>query len=64
MKEFYIKKGWALNPNEKVVKAILRGLERCDGECPCHNNGYDKRCPCSDYRDNDECHCNLYVKDE
>lgn len=33
-----IKPGWKLNPNEKVVNAIIKGLNRCNGECPCQNN--------------------------
>lgn len=56
------KEGWQLNPNDKVVNNILKACERNGGECPCHNDGYDKHCPCSDYRENDICHCNLYQK--
>lgn len=56
--------GWRINPNEKIVKAVIKGLERCNGECPCHNESHDKKCPCSDYREKGICHCNLYVKDE
>ena len=62
--EFYIKEGFKLNPNEKVVKAILKGIERCEGECPGANTSEDKMCPCSGYRLHDHCCCNLYVKDE
>ncbi len=57
-----IKDGWQLNPNEKVVNGIMRGLERCNGLCPCNNNSEDKRCPCSNYREHDCCCCKLYVK--
>ena len=56
------KEGWVLNPNDKVVNAILRRCEANNGECPCHNTGEDKKCPCSDYRENDKCHCGLYLK--
>lgn len=56
------KEGWVLNPNDKVVNAILKRCEINNGECPCHNEGEDKHCPCSDYREKDECHCGLYVK--
>lgn len=62
MKNFFIKEGFMLNPNEKLVNAILKRIEACNGDCPCHNDSYDKHCPCSDYREKDECHCNLYVK--
>lgn len=57
-----IKEGWQLNPNEKVVNGIIRGLNRCDGSCPCDNKSEDPKCPCSGYRLEDKCCCNLYVK--
>lgn len=59
-----IKKGWKLNPNEKVVNAIIKRINKCDGECPCDNPGKtreDRLCPCKEYRENNICHCNLYV---
>ena len=56
------KEGWVLNPDDRVVNAILKRCEANNGECPWHNTGVDKRCPCSDYRENDICHCNLYLK--
>ena len=56
------KEGWVLNPDDRVVNAILKRCEANNGECPCHNTGVDKRCPCSDYRENDICRCNLYLK--
>lgn len=62
-----IKKGWKLNPNEKVVKGIIKAVERNEGKCPCvHNSeeyeGKSLICPCSDYIKKDICCCNLYVK--
>ena len=64
---FFIKDGFMLNPNEKVVNGIMKGLQRCDGHCPCHNKyagtDYDI-CPCKAYREEDCCCCNLYVKKE
>lgn len=61
--EYFIKdETWMLNPNEKVVKGITKGVERNDGHCPCHNTGEDTLCPCSNYRLHDHCCCNLYVK--
>jgi ferredoxin-thioredoxin reductase catalytic subunit len=62
--EFYIKEGFMLNPNEKVVNGILKGLERNNGECPCHNDSEDKRCPCSSYRLKSVCCCKLYIPTE
>ena len=58
------KKGWMLNPNERIVKTIFKGINRCDGECPCDNNSEEKQCPCSNYRYHDYCCCKLYVKKE
>lgn len=65
--EYYIKDGWRLNPNEKVVAAITKRIVICQGECPCSNPGKtveDRTCPCKEYRENDVCHCQLYVKEE
>ena len=33
-----IKEGFQLNPKEKVVNAIIKGINRCDGDCPCNNS--------------------------
>lgn len=63
--EIKIKEGWQLNPNEKIVKAIERGVLRNNGECPCANEGVtreERLCPCKSYLENDKCCCNLYVK--
>lgn len=59
-----VKMGWMLNPNEKTVNGIIKGLIRCDGECPCANEGKtieDRMCPCTSYRKHDKCCCGLYV---
>jgi ferredoxin-thioredoxin reductase catalytic subunit len=61
--EYFVKEGWKLNPNEKIVKGVTRGIERNNGECPCHNDSEDKHCPCSNYRLRDHCCCSLYVKE-
>lgn len=61
----FVKEGWQLNPNAKVVNAILKRIDANDGECPCQNPGKtreDRMCPCKEYRENDICHCTLYVK--
>ena len=64
----YVKKnvqeGFILNPNEKVVNGIIKGLNRCDGECPCANSGEtleDRMCPCKNYREEGHCCCTLYI---
>ena len=59
------KEGWDLNPNDKVVNAILKRCEMNNGECPCHNDGDTKEkrmCPCENYRLKDHCCCGLYIK--
>lgn len=56
------KDGWILNPNEKVVNGIIKGINRNNGECPCNNTSDEKHCPCSNYRNNDKCCCTLYIK--
>ena len=53
MIEIYRKEGWKLNPNDRVVNAILTRCEKCDGLCPC-----------TDYRLKDVCECGLYMLDE
>lgn len=53
------KQGWAIS---KSAPAIVKAINRNNGDCPCHNESEEKQCPCSDYRLNDVCHCNLYVK--
>ena len=58
------KAGWHLNPNEKAVNGILKGINRNNGDCPCNNDSIDKRCPCSNYREKDHCCCHLYLKDD
>lgn len=62
MVEIFVKDDWQLNPDNRVVNAILKRCEENDGICPCQNFSVDPKCPCSDYRENDVCHCSLYVK--
>lgn len=65
MTQIFRKEGWELNPDDKIVNAILKRLEVTGGVCPCDNLGKllsDRFCPCKNYRENDICHCTLYVK--
>ena len=65
MWKIYRKEGWILNPNDKIVNGIIKGLERNNGHCPCHNkyNGSDNDiCPCKCYLEEDSCCCQLYLK--
>ena len=81
MLETYIQyaesQGIKMNPNEKIVNAILEGLVRKKEDngkfyCPCRvlkgNDEEDdkKVCPCfwhlDEIKDMGHCHCNLFVK--
>lgn len=62
MIQIFRKPGWILNPNDKIVNAILKRVEMNNGECPCINDSQDKHCPCSNYRNNNKCCCSLYIK--
>ena len=57
-----IRPGWQLNPNEKVVNGIIKGINRCNGDCPCNNDAEELHYPCSNYRLNNKCCCKLYLK--
>lgn len=59
-----IKPEFILNPNEKIVNGIIKGLIRNEGKCPCVNDSEDLNCPCTNYREKDKCCCNLYIKRE
>lgn len=67
MAVIFEKPGWILNPNEKVVNAVLKRVEKNDGECPCVNPGEtreDRLCPCKSYVEDDYCCCKLYIKSD
>ena len=59
-----LREGWVLNPNEKIVNGIIKGINRCNDDCPCNNDSEEKHCPCSNYRTKDKCYCKLYVKQD
>ena len=56
-----VREGWMLNPNEKIVNGIIKGINRCDGDCPCDNDAEELHCPCSNYRLKNKCCCKLYL---
>lgn len=63
----HVREGFIINPNEKVVNGIIKGLNRCEGECPCANTGKtleDRMCPCRNYREENYCCCKLYLPNE
>lgn len=55
-------KGWRINPNVKIVRGVINGINRNNGDCPCNNDSEDKHCPCSNFRLKNYCCCNLYLK--
>ena len=71
--------GWMLNPNEKQLGAVIKGLARNtlkfgDQYCPCRMRTGDVEkdkeiiCPCiyheDEVRDDGHCHCHLYFANE
>jgi len=69
--------GFKLNPEEKIVNFIIKGLlknkkEKGELYCPCRRVTGDKEddekiiCPCiyhlSEIKENGKCHCGLFVK--
>lgn len=61
-----------LNEDKEVVKAILEGLKKKGGYCPCRlEKTEDNKCKCKEFRDqiadpNFEgyCHCMLFYKEK
>lgn len=73
--EYARKNGWVLNPDEKILDTVIRGLARNEqkfGEqyCPCRIRSKDVEkdraiiCPCIYHRDEiaKEGHCQLYYR--
>ena len=58
--------GFKLNPDDKIVNGVIKGLKRNDGKCPCYHGDEipdeDLICPCKEYRENQHCRCNLYIE--
>ena len=53
-----------LNPDQKNVNLIWKGLEKKGGYCPCLiDKNEDTKCPCKDVRETYECRCGLFVKE-
>ena len=52
-----------LNPDEKVVAMIKKGLEEKNGHCPCRVNIDDTTlCPCDEFIEKGICRCKLYIQ--
>jgi ferredoxin-thioredoxin reductase catalytic chain len=73
--EYARKHGYRLNPNQKQLEIVLRGLARLKGRtgeqyCPCRLRSGDMEkdkiiiCPCVYHKDEiakeGHCHCNLF----
>lgn len=61
-----------LNEDKELVKAILEGLKRNGGYCPCRREKIeDNKCRCKEFREQIEdpdfegyCHCMLFYKEK
>ena len=56
--------GTVLNPDVELVALIRKGVDRCNGNCPCvprHLHSDATICPCVKYRDAGICECKLYI---
>lgn len=78
-RNYATKHHWVLNPDEKKLEVVIRGLARNKrkfGEqyCPCRLRSGDKEkdaaiiCPCIYHKDEVEqdgsCHCRLYFRED
>ena len=75
--EYASSQGFRLNPDEKIVNFIIKGLlknkeEKGELYCPCRRVSGNKEedikiiCPCiyhlTEIKENGKCHCGLFVK--
>ncbi len=55
-------KNYRINPDKKYVSAIIEGLEKKNGHCPCRVNVDDTTlCPCDEFINDGICKCKLYI---
>ncbi len=55
-------KNYRINPDKKYVSAIIEGLEKKNGHCPCRVNVDDTTlCPCDEFINDGVCKCKLYI---
>lgn len=61
-----VKRGWIVNPDEKIFAVAIKGLVNNGGDCPSKENSVitNKRCPCLSYRVRNLCFCKLYVRND
>lgn len=54
-----------LNPDKKIVGAIISRCLSNDGYCPCRPERVEpNKCPCKPMIEKGHCCCNLYVEDK
>lgn len=55
-------KNYRINPDKKYVSAIIEGLEKKNGHCPCRVNVDETTlCPCDEFILDGICKCKLYI---
>lgn len=78
-KDYAASRGWMVNPNEKQLGAVIKGLARStvrfnEQYCPCRMRTGDTEkdqeiiCPCiyheDEVRNDGHCHCHLFFAKE
>jgi ferredoxin-thioredoxin reductase catalytic subunit len=58
-----------MNPNIEHCIAIMEGIIKKNGLCPCRVQLTEESketdlCPCNEFMETSHCHCKLYVKIE
>lgn len=55
-------KNYRINPDKEYVSAIIEGLEKKNGHCPCRVNVDETTlCPCDEFIRDGICKCKLYI---
>lgn len=59
-----VRKGWMVNPDNKMFAVAVKGIVNNGGNCPSKENEVFKvtQCPCHSYTSQGECYCGMYVK--
>ena len=62
MNKLVIPKGMKFTDDIKLKEAILQGLEKCNGHCPCNLIKDESTiCPCVECRETGTCYCGLFI---
>ena len=55
-------KNYRINTDKEYVSAIIEGLEKKNGHCPCRVNVDETTlCPCDEFIRDGICKCKLYI---